>query len=358
MRVVVVGASGNVGTALLRALRDEGTVTGVVGIARRVPTTVPPAPYDIARWAQVDLGAQGPDGPVVDQLVHAFIGADAVVLLSWALQPTHQRDVRRRTNVDGARRAIQAVVQAGVPHLVVASSVGAYSPADDDVPHGEDWPTDGVRSSDYSVDKVAVERLLDEAQVLHPDLRIARVQPALIFQRGAGSAIERYFLGPALPAAALRWPLPVLPWPRGFRLQAVHADDVAQVYRAIVTGRYAGAFNVAAPDVLRGPEVASVVSRGRCLEVPVGAARAAVTVGWSLRAVAVSPGWVDLAQAVPLLDTARVRADLGWQPRWTAVEALADLVHGMAHGSGTASPPMRPRRRASRSLVGGQTSVR
>lgn len=358
MRVVVLGASGNVGTALLRALRDEGTVTGVLGIARRVPSSQPPAPYDIARWAHVDLGAPGPDKPVVEQLVPSFTGADAVVLLSWALQPTHQREVRRRTNVDGARRTIEAVVRAGVPHLVVASSVGAYSPATDDVPRAESWPTDGVRGSDYSIDKVAVERLLDEAQVLHPDLAIARVRPALIFQRGAGSAIERYFLGPALPAAVLRMPLPVLPWPRGFRLQAVHADDVAQVYRAILTGRHTGAFNVAATDVLRGPEVASVVSRGRYVEVPVGAVRAAVTVGWSLRAVAVSPGWVDLADAVPLLDTDRVRGELGWEPRWTAVEALADLVDGMAHGSGTASPPMRPRRRARRSLVGGQTSVR
>src|SRR2546423_522607 len=37
MRVVVVGATGNVGTSLLRALTDEPRVRSVVGIARRLP---------------------------------------------------------------------------------------------------------------------------------------------------------------------------------------------------------------------------------------------------------------------------------------------------------------------------------
>ncbi len=37
MRVVVVGASGNVGTAVLRRLAEEPVVTSVVAVARRVP---------------------------------------------------------------------------------------------------------------------------------------------------------------------------------------------------------------------------------------------------------------------------------------------------------------------------------
>ena len=54
MRVVVVGASGNVGTALLRRFVGDGTVTSVVGVARRVPRGTPPAPVrrrDVGRRA-------------------------------------------------------------------------------------------------------------------------------------------------------------------------------------------------------------------------------------------------------------------------------------------------------------------
>ncbi|WP_182111282.1 MULTISPECIES: NAD-dependent epimerase/dehydratase family protein [unclassified Actinotalea] len=358
MRVVVVGASGNIGTALLRTLRREEAVDSVVGIARRVPTTTPPAPYDVARWVGTDLAA-GPDEPVVAALADAMAGADAVVHLAWAMQPSHRRDVLRATNVDGTARVIEAVARAGVPHLVVASSVGAYAPVHDDVPRTEDWATQEVRSSSYSVDKVAVERLLDEAEVLHPWLRIARVRPGLVFQRRAAAGIERYFLGPAAPAAALRLGrLPVLPWPRGVRMQAVHADDLAQAFRAILLDQQAGAFNVAADDVLGAAEFAQVLGHGRYVEVPVASVRAAVQGAWYAHGVHVSPGWVDLAAGIALMSTQRARTVLGWRPTWTAQEALADLVDGLAHGSGTASPPLRPRSRARRSLLGGQAAER
>lgn len=358
MKVVVVGASGNAGTALLRALRAEPRVTEVVGVVRRVPAGTPPAPYDVARWVHVDISEDGPDDPAVGRLAAAFAGADAVVHLAWALQPTHRREVLRRTNVDGARRVIDAVVAAGVPHLVVASSVGTYTPVHDDVPRDEGWSTDGVRTSEYSVDKVAVERLLDEAELQHPGLSVARVRPALIFQRVAGSGVERYFLGRMAPAAVLRHRLPLLPWPSGVRVQAVHADDAAQVYLQVVLRGSAGAFNVAAPDVLHGQDVADVLAGGRLHEVPVALARAAVSAGWRGRAIAVSPGWVDLAAGVPLLDAGRAQRELDWRPRWSARAALERIVSGLAEGAGTASPPMRPRSRARRSLLGGQASVR
>lgn len=361
MRVAVVGASGNVGTGLLRRLREEQEVRSVVGVARRIPPgdagSAPP-PYDLSAWHGIDVSAPGEDEPVVASLAEAFAGADVVVLLAWAIQPSHDRRLMRRTNVLGSRRAIAGAVRAGVRHLVVVSSVGAYAPAHDDVPRSEAWPTDGVRASNYSVDKVALERLLDEAQERHPDLRIARVRPALVFQRAAGSAIERYFLGPLLPAAVLRRRLPVVPWPRGVRLQAVHADDLADALATVVLGGHTGAFNIAADDVLRAPEIAGVLDRGRYVEVPVRLVRAAVHVGWLVRGVAVSPGWVNLAAGVPLMSSERARRELGWRPRWSAVEALADLVDGMAHGAGSASPPLRPRSRARRSPLGGQVSAR
>jgi UDP-glucose 4-epimerase len=46
MRIVVVGASGNVGTAILRRLRAEPGVDDVVGVARRLPPVNAGPPYD------------------------------------------------------------------------------------------------------------------------------------------------------------------------------------------------------------------------------------------------------------------------------------------------------------------------
>ncbi len=343
MRVVVVGGSGNAGTALLRLLRTDPTITSLAAVARRIPQSQPPAPYDTAEWTSVDVGAPGADEPVVARLRRVFAGADAVVHLAWAIQPSHDRSLLRRTNVDGARRVLAAVAETGVPQVVVASSVGAYSPVSDDEPRDESWATGGIRSSSYSVDKVAVERLLDEAEERYPTLVVTRARPALVFQRAAGREITRYFLGAWVPTSVLDGRLPVLPWPRDMRLQVVHADDLARAYREMVVRRIGGAFNIASPGVVRAQDVADHVSRGRWRSVPRAPVRAALGAAWHARVAQVGPGWFDMGAGAPLLDTGHAARSLDFVAAHTGQEALADLLGGMVDGAGTASPPLRPR---------------
>ncbi|MFD6444602.1 NAD-dependent epimerase/dehydratase family protein [Promicromonospora sp. NPDC060204] len=344
MRVVVVGATGNVGTALLRALHAEPRVTSLLGVARRLPDRAA-EPYRHAGWAAVDVGSEDLDETVVARLADQFGGADAVVHLAWLIQPNRERELLRRTNVEGTRRVAEAVALAGVPHLVVASSVGAYSPADDDAPRQEDWPTAGVRTSHYGVDKAAQERVLDEFEAAHPDVVVARLRPALVFQADAAPSIARSFLGPLVPVRLLgRGRLPVLPLPAGLRMQAVHADDVADAYRRVVVERAAGAFNVAAGDVLRGADLARIVDHGRLVEVPPAAVRGALAAAYGAHTVRADPGWLDVALSAPVLDTSRIRTELGWEPRRTAAEAVEDLLDGLAVGQGVGSAPLRPAR--------------
>jgi nucleoside-diphosphate-sugar epimerase len=270
-------------------------------------------------------------------------GADAVVHLAWVIQPNHNRELLRRVNVDGTRRVLQAATAAGVPHVVVASSVGAYSASSKDVLRDESWPTGGIPSSEYSVDKAAVERVLDEHVRVHPEVLITRLRPALIFQRAAGSEIIRYFVGPLAPSMAFRGQLPVMPWPSGTRVQALHADDVAAAYLAAVRIRPGGAVNVAADDVLEGSDIAAILAGGRLAQLSASALHTAVAGLWNVRVVPVSAGWVDMAASSPIMDTTRAREVLGWVPRRTAYSTIEEVVRGMADGAGTASPPLRPR---------------
>lgn len=345
MRVVIVGASGNVGSALLRRLVDDPVVTSVGGVASRVPradgssTVVPP--FDAAEWVRCDL--TDPEDVVASRLAGAFVGADTVVHLAWALDPAHDRDELARVNVEGTRRVATAAARAGVGHLVVASCASAYSPAFDDVPRDEHWPTAGVAGSVSSAQKVEVEEFLDRFDEQHPGVVVTRVRAPFTFQRDAASEVSRLFFGRLLPAPLRRkGHLPTLVWPRGMRLQVVHADDLADAYREIVVGRHAGAFNVAAEGVLTGPDVAAIVSQGQLREVSPGSLRRWVSLAWSARLVPLDPGWLDVALAVPVLDASRVRELMHWEPVHDARATVAEVVGGLVEGAGTQSPPLLP----------------
>lgn len=343
MRVVVVGATGNVGTAVLAALHQRPEVTSVVGIARRMPAESAD-PYARAEWISIDIAAAIDPDDAVAQLTEAFKGADAVIHLAWLIQPNTHRGLLRRVNVEGTRHVSRAVADAGVRTFVVASSVGAYAASPGREVRGENWPTTGIRTSHYSVDKAAQEQLLDDFETANPQVSVTRLRPALIFQGDAGSEIHRYFLGRWAPVRVLgAGRPPVLPVPRGLRLQVVHAHDAADAYAAAaILGRH-GAFNICADDVLGGKELADIVDHGRLLELPVAVVRAAVAAGHRAGLIPADAGWLDMGMNAPVMDNSRAKAELDWQPRRSAADTVRELLDGMIAGDGARSVPMRAR---------------
>lgn len=330
MRVVVIGASGNVGTSVLEALGEDDRIDSILGLARRRPQLAFPK----TTWVEADVTR--------DDLSPHLRGADAVVHLAWAIQPSRDLDVLWRTNVAGSARVFRAVRDAGVPALVYASSVGAYSPGPKDRFVDESWPTDGIRTSFYSRHKVEVERRLDRFEQEAPSVRVVRLRPGLIFKRDAASGIRRLFAGPFLPSPLLRPSLiPFVPNVPGLRFQGVHSRDVGDAYRLAVTRDCRGAFNVAADPVLDPPALARALD-ARLLPVSRGVARTAAAISWRLRLQPTPPGWVDLALGVPLLDATRARTELGWEPRHRADDALLELLAGMRERAGLETPPLSP----------------
>ena len=339
MRVVVVGATGNVGTSLVGALARDSEVDSVLGLARRLPALQVPK----VEWATADVA--------VDELAPHFRGADAVVHLAWAIQPSRDRNLLWRINVSGSDRVFQAVADAGVPALVYASSVGAYSPGPKDRFVEESWPTHGIPTSFYGRHKAEVERRLDRFEQEHPKVRTVRLRPGLIFKREAASGIRRLFAGPFFPSPLARRGfvgfVPAIP---GLRFQAVHSLDVGEAYRLAVKSNVRGAFNIAAEPVLDPPELARIFG-ARPVPVPRGVARAAAALSWRLRLQPTPEGWLDMGLEVPLLDTTRAKTELGWVPAHGADEALLELFDGLRERAGLDTPPLSP-------ATGGRLRVR
>lgn len=328
MRVVITGATGNCGTALVKRLSADPEITAIVGVARRTPRWSPAK----TSWVSADIG--------VDDLAPVFARADAVVHLAWQMQPSHNLRQLLQTNVHGSRRVFEAAGAAGVHSLVYASSVGAYSPAPRDLAVTESWRTDGIKTSRYSKEKAAVERILDRVQDRYPTLRVVRLRPCLIFQREMGTEVRRLFLGPLIPRAAIKPDLlPVLPVPAALRLQAVHSDDIAAAYHLALTRDVHGAFNIATDPVLDPAGIARVFG-ARHVAVPAALARAAVSAMWHLRLLPMDAGWIDMGLHSPVLDSSRARAELGWEPTIDGVAALRELVAGMQDGASFDTPPL------------------
>jgi nucleoside-diphosphate-sugar epimerase len=330
MRVVVTGATGNVGTSVLHALASDPAVDSVLGIARRLPEMSFPK----TDWAAADITR--------DPLEPLFRDADAVVHLAWLIQPSRDMATLRATNVEGSRRVFRAAGKAAVGALVYASSVGAYSPGPKDRAVDESWPTGGIATSFYSRHKAEAERLLDRFESEFPRVRSVRLRPGLIFKREAAQEIRRYFAGPLLPSPLVRPGLiPLVPDTERLRFQAVHSLDVGEAYRlATVREDARGAYNVAADPVLDPEKLGSLLGARR-VKVSPALLRRAADVTWRLRLQPSPSGWVDMALGVPLMDTSRIRDELGWTPRRSAGGALLDLLDGMRDRSGADTPPLR-----------------
>ncbi|RKN40100.1 NAD-dependent epimerase/dehydratase family protein [Streptomyces hoynatensis] len=341
LRVVVVGATGNVGSAVVRALAADPAVGSILGLARRVPEWQ----VEKTTWAPVDLRAEE---QAQAQLTGHFRDADAVVHLAWMIQPSRDPLMTWRTNVLGTGRVLGAVAAAGVPALLYASSIAAYAPGPKDPPVRESWPTHGWPTAAYSREKAYVERLLDGFEHRVPEVRVVRMRPGFIFQRESAAAQRRLFLGPLLFGPMVRPELsPVVPDLPGLRFQVLHTADAAEAYRLAVTGRAHGAFNLAAGPVVDARMLAGLF-HARTVRLPRPLLRTALAAAWRARLVPASPHLFDALLRLPVMDCSRAAQELGWQPRHSAEDALRELLEGLRHGSGMQTPPLAPHARHGR----------
>jgi nucleoside-diphosphate-sugar epimerase len=346
MRVVVVGATGNVGAATTRALAADDSIDSIVGVARREPLATEqwPGGHKIT-WRALDISRDPLD---------IVSGADVVIDLAWKIQPQHDEAELLATNVIGRRRLIDAVLRHDVPALVYASSVGTYAPAPKQPRADESWPPTGISTSIYSRHKAIVESMLDDVQSLHSSLRVVRLRTSLVFQRPAASEVHRLFLGRLLPWR-LPFPLRIIPSTPRLQFQATHADDIADAYVRAAKQPVHGAFNIAAEPVLT-PQIIAEAVGGRTVPIPEKALRAGAAATFAMHIQPSEAGWLDMATQTPIMDTARARRELGWSETKTAVEALQELLAGIGDRAGGSTPPLHPQDEPPR--VGGVSAAR
>lgn len=329
MKVVVTGATGNVGTSVVEALAADPDVTEIVGIARR------PTDWQVPKtaWRALDVSK--------DDLGAALAGATAVIHLAWLFQPARQPLLTWDNNVLGSIRVFEAAAEAGAEVLVHASSVGAYSPGPPDGHRvDESWPTHSLPTAAYGREKAYLERVLDAFEHEHPDMRVVRMRPCFLFKPESAAEQRRIFAGPLLPARLVGGrAVPVVPDVPGLAFQALHTADVAEAYRLALKRPVRGPFNLAAEPVITPDELARIF-QARKVPVPAAALVGAARLAYRVRVAPAPPELVELFLSLPVLDAGRAERELGWRPQRSGVEALEALLEGWRTGADLPTPPL------------------
>lgn len=320
LTVAVTGPTGTFGSGLMPLLEDDERVTRVIGIARR--------PFDPAEHGWSKMSYRQGDVRDPDALRTAFDGADVVVHLAFLIAGNAPRQTIRAINVDGTLNTFRAAADAGARRFVYASSVAAYG-FGTDLPDliDEDWPARPAARLFYAREKAELEGLLEAEAGADgaPELYLLR-PPIVLGPHAVGG--KDVLPGPLAPLGRrlfgrphrLPFPLP-LPVPE-HPLQFVHQDDVGRALQLCVIGAGPpGAYNIAGDGVLTAADVAREFG-ALPIRLP------AVPTQWAARAAARLPllppiaEWVEAAGRPVIMDTRRAKESLGWQPRYTGLEAL------------------------------------
>ena len=249
MRVLLTGATGFVGRALVRALAERGD--------RGVALTRDPARARIALPELADAFAWDPLGGPPPR--EAFDGVDAVVNLMgesvvgrWTERKKRailgSRETGTRNLAQGMRDAAGAGAAPRV--LVSASACGYYGDRGDeelteDAPPGEDFLPDVC---------VRWEAAASEAASAASGVRVVLLRTGMVAGRGGGflaplSRLTRLGLGGPAGSGRQWWP-----W--------VHLDDVVGlILHALDDEAVRGPLNVCAPAPARQREVARALGR-------------------------------------------------------------------------------------------------
>lgn len=327
LTVAVTGPTGTFGHGLVPRLEADPRIGSIIGVARR-----PFEPADHG-WTKMTYRQGDVRDPGV--LAAAFAGADVVVHLAFLITGTSGLEEARAINVDGTLNAYRAAAHAGARRFVYASSVAAYGfHRDNPVGMTEEWPTRPAAHLFYSQEKAELEELLREEAERHPNLDLYLLRPPIVLGPhavGGKSELAERLLPLVRLAAASARRLPVrIPVPAtDLPIQFIHEDDVGTAFLACITGAGPpGAYNITGDGVVT---VAELVGELGLTAVPVPG----VLLRAAARGVAALPlpgfvppvsGWAEALTHPTIMDASKARRALGWQPRYTSLDALRSTL--------------------------------
>src|SRR3954464_14492691 len=322
LTVAITGPTGDLGRALLRQLDKAPEVDRIIGRARR-PFNPSELGLEKTEYRQGDILDE-------DSIANLVEGADVLVHLAFIILGSHEET--HRINLEGTRNVFEAATSAGLTRFVYTSSVAAYGFHEENPqPLTEEVVPKGSDEFYYSAQKAELERELHR-MVDGSDVEAYVFRPCIVAGGDAltliAAMLEQLQLGGRLPQITtflntVPFLKPALPGP-GTPFQLVHQDDVAQALVASITGRgEPGIYNLAGEGTISFGDFASALG---WYSVPIPNFAVDVTADL-LGKVPFTPAefsWINAARVPVVMDTAKAREKLGWEPEYNSREVLAE----------------------------------
>ena len=301
-RILITGAAGLVGQALLREL--DGTAHEVIATGLHRPRELP----GNARFVTLDVTSDDPARVIAEERPEVIVHLASIVTPPKGAG----RAFAYAVDVDGTDKVLRAAIAAGTRRIVVTSSGAAYGyHPDNPVPLREQDPLRGNDAFAYSHHKRLVEEMLARTRREAPELEQVILRVGTVLGAGTENQITALFRKPRLLALRGSESPFVFIWTR----------DLARVLHRAATDGPVGVFNVAGDGAMGVSDLARALGKP-VLRLPAGLLKAALAVARPLGLSRYGPEQVRFLQYRPVLANDALKREFGYTPEKTSAEVF------------------------------------
>ena len=313
--VLVTGASRYLAGYLVSKLAQNPSIDRVIAVDMKSPSKDLLRKMGRAEFVRADIR-----NPLISKVISTNL-VDTVVHASMLTHPPKagSRAAMKDQNVLGAMQLFAACQKApSVRKVVLKSSSAVYGcSAKDPIKFSEQMSARKPPRGGFALDTIEVEAFARGLGRRRPEIAVSTLRLSPLVGPRLNSAVSRYFASPVVPTIL----------GRDARMQLLHEEDALAVLEHATVSGPAGTFNVAGDGVIM---MSQGVRRAGRVEAPMpfflfkSAGRALM--GPIMREF--SKEQLDYFNFGCGLDTTRMRTELGFEPRWTTLQAFDDFVKG------------------------------
>ncbi|MCV7075604.1 SDR family oxidoreductase [Mycobacterium szulgai] len=313
--VLVTGACRFLGGYLTARLAQNPLINGVIAVDAIAPSKDMLRRMGRAEFVRADIRnpfiAKVIRNGDVDTVVHAAAA-------SYAPRSGGSAALKE-INVMGAMQLFAACQKApSVRRVVLKSTSEVYgSSAHDPAIFTEDSSSRRPFREGFAKDSLDIEGYVRGLGRRRPDIAVTILRLANMIGPAMDTTLSRYLAGPFVPTM----------FGRDARLQLLHEQDaLGALERAAMAGK-AGTFNIGADGIIMLSQ--AIRRAGRIpLPVPGFGVWALDSLRRANRYTEITRDQFDYLSYGRVMDTTRMRTELGYQPKWTTAEAFDDYVRG------------------------------